>query len=84
MLTINALNRDKTLKTEKNRFERKVGETLGIQFQTDVTTLSFTIDHALCYMKGGSIHLRHNDLRNTFEKHLSVTCNDVTIQACWY
>ena len=41
---------------------------------------SFSVDHALCCMKGGFIHARHDDLRNTFANLLSEICNDVAIE----
>jgi len=41
---------------------------------------SFSVDHALCCMKGGFIHTRHDDLRNTFANLLSEICNDVAIE----
>lgn len=41
---------------------------------------SFSVDHALSCMKGGFIHARHDDLRNTFANLLSETCNDVAVE----
>ena len=41
---------------------------------------SFSVDHALSCMKGGFIHSRHDDLRNTFATLLSEICNDVEIE----
>ena len=40
----------------------------------------FTIDHALSFMKGGFISLRHNELRDFTAELLSECCKDVSVE----
>ena len=41
---------------------------------------AFSVEHALSCLRGGFVHIRHNDIRDFTAELLSEVCNDVSIE----